>query len=103
MYLQKAISTRCNFGSPNQGSGSVVPVIAVGSAAQGEITMEVWNYSTSVSLTIAYDGVMLTYLGASNSTGNYLLKVFLIRHCFGINNSLSFIVMLVVLLVAFAL
>ncbi len=44
--------------------------------------MEVWNYSSSVSLTIASNDVILTYLGASNCTGNYLLKVLICNSCY---------------------
>lgn len=89
--------SRCNFGSFNQGSEYLVPALAVSSAAQGQITMELWNYSTNVSLTILSRSVVISYLGASNSTGHYLLKV-LVRDLlcvFFYSNFFSIIVMLV--------
>ena len=69
--------SQCNFGSVNT-LQKVVPALAASSAVVGNASMELWNYSVTVSLPLMVNNRLLLYLGASNSTGHYLLKVKLI-------------------------
>ena len=67
--------TQCRFGSSN--SARFIPALASMTNLQGNISLQLWNYNVTAVLRITSDQVSLVYIGASNMSGSFLLKVFI--------------------------